>query len=758
VVRPEIEDLIRGWEILRHAGFVESGMLPYFRSFSRLLSEPADLVRLGRGTRSGHRAAFPELSYRLFRGRRPDVFDLFALFSLERPSAVGRLEAILGREKVRDLISCGFVHQVDGSIHPRIRIYLQGGEQVFLHDAPSCGLPFSQRAYMARDSIRFADFLDRDLGGRRFERGLDLGTGCGIQAHALARRCDSVVAIEGNERSLAYARANAMLNGVASIDFRLGDFMRPDFVRNEPTSCRGETFDLVVSNPPFLYLPRPLPGGHDPASDGGMGGITIPRRILARLPDLLRPGGEARILTSLPGWPDRPILERWIDRNLARRGFDVRLRFVEFLWRADQQDAYHARGIAVPPLVVADVRRGARTRGMITPPSPSAGEKMVLIRAEWRERARRQRERQRALTAAAGPRRLSRAIPLALDCLLRRECVSAPPLRLAIEPTTHCPLDCASCARAERVKEPRHIDPGMFGRILSQVRPRIVHLHGCGEPFAHPEARRLLADARRMGAQTAALTSLTDPDSIERAVASLEYLDRLQIGVDAVTQSVYGRVRRNGDLDQVRSGIRALVRARHRAGTRSPSIVLTFLLLERNIEEAVPFVRAAFKMGADGVVFLPVDLFTIETRERDLIGSLRGQDVAAILTKAAAAAARVGIPTNASLMLESRFLLDHRYGGGALPGRARCLRPWLSTYATVNGHVRPCSRFAYDDSSNLGNLVESSFPSIWNGAAYQLLRRGIRDRRPVHPPCSVCPGPHEEGGLLGNLRRRRKSP
>jgi MoaA/NifB/PqqE/SkfB family radical SAM enzyme len=354
--------------------------------------------------------------------------------------------------------------------------------------------------------------------------------------------------------------------------------------------------------------------------------------------------------------------------------------------------------------------------------------------------------------------RLRRAAPLAIACALRSSRVPALPLRLAIEPSTHCPLDCASCARAEQGREPRDMTPAVFEAILAQVRPRIVHLHGGGEPFAHPQLPRMCADARRTGARVAVLTSLTDAESIERAVASLPVLDRLHVGVDAVTQAVYERVRGGGDLDRVYAGVRALVRERAVRGGTHPAIILTFLLLERNIHEAVPFVRAAFAAGADGVTFLPVDLFGIESRTGDLVGRLRGKDVAEVVSHAARAAAQIGIRTNAELLLDLPIALDHSYGGTPLPGMLRCLRPWFSTFVTVDGYARPCSRFAYDASANLGNLTEVPFPSIWNGPAYRAVRAGMRGLKPVHELCARCPGPYEEGGLLGNLRRRRRSP
>ena len=83
---------------------------------------------------------------------------------------------------------------------------------------------------------------------RHVERALDIGCGCGFQALLLSLHARTVVATDVNRRALEFARLNAELNGVENIDWRHGDGLEP---------VRGERFDLVVSNPPYVIAPRP---------------------------------------------------------------------------------------------------------------------------------------------------------------------------------------------------------------------------------------------------------------------------------------------------------------------------------------------------------------------------------------------------------------------------------------------------------------------------------------------------------------------
>ena len=75
-----------------------------------------------------------------------------------------------------------------------------------------------------------------------------IGPGCGIQALLAAKHSERVVATDVNPRALAFAAFNAALNGIDKIEFRLGDGFAP---------VEGESFDLIVSNPPYVISPMP---------------------------------------------------------------------------------------------------------------------------------------------------------------------------------------------------------------------------------------------------------------------------------------------------------------------------------------------------------------------------------------------------------------------------------------------------------------------------------------------------------------------
>jgi hypothetical protein len=130
---------------------------------------------------------------------------------------------------------------------------------------------------------------------------LDLGTGCGVQALHLARHAGRVVATDVNVRALAVTRFNAALNGV-EVDVRDGSFFEP---------VRGEEFELIATNPPFVISPGRFGAGEQLVyRDSGLPGDQVVEHVVRRAPDHLAPGGWCQVLANWVVERGRPWDER----------------------------------------------------------------------------------------------------------------------------------------------------------------------------------------------------------------------------------------------------------------------------------------------------------------------------------------------------------------------------------------------------------------------------------------------------------------
>lgn len=120
-------------------------------------------------------------------------------------------------------------------------------------------------------------------------RVLDLGTGSGAVAIAIASErplCD-VTATDRSPDALAVARENARQLSLPNIRFVEGDWVEP---------LEGETFDLVVSNPPYVRSDDPALAAlaFEPRSAlaAGPDGLDAIRRLAADCGAVLVPGGS----------------------------------------------------------------------------------------------------------------------------------------------------------------------------------------------------------------------------------------------------------------------------------------------------------------------------------------------------------------------------------------------------------------------------------------------------------------------------------
>ena len=157
------------------------------------------------------------------------------------------------------------------------------------------------------------DIALRDIPRRADWRILDLGTGSGAIALAIARErplCQ-VTGVDNSANALDVAKLNARELSIANVRFVAGDWTEP---------VGDETFDLIVSNPPYVRegdeALRLL--AHEPSAAlvAGHDGLDALRILARECRDILAPGqklvlehgaDQERAVTALlaeAGWTD----------------------------------------------------------------------------------------------------------------------------------------------------------------------------------------------------------------------------------------------------------------------------------------------------------------------------------------------------------------------------------------------------------------------------------------------------------------------
>ncbi|MDR0357112.1 MAG: peptide chain release factor N(5)-glutamine methyltransferase [Clostridiales Family XIII bacterium] len=146
------------------------------------------------------------------------------------------------------------------------------------------------------DTETTVDEVIKYLKGKTARRAADLCTGSGVIAISLAKAYPSlkITASDAYEDALAVARINASEMGV----LKQIKFVKSDVYAAFKTGFGGATFDLIVSNPPYVKsdeiptLQREIVE-HEPlhALDGGADGLDFYRKIIAGAAPRLRKNG-----------------------------------------------------------------------------------------------------------------------------------------------------------------------------------------------------------------------------------------------------------------------------------------------------------------------------------------------------------------------------------------------------------------------------------------------------------------------------------
>ena len=220
-------------------------------------------------------ARLPALLWRT-RGGTP-LETLVRLFVLGQPADVAAVQRAVAPMSVDEWKEIGLIDVTASSAVAffQLRCYQ---DLVFAYDFTRRGRGGLRQDYVMGVSPSSLILAGMTVRHKKNASTLDLGSGCGIQAILAAPHSERVVGVDCNPRAIAVARFNANLNGITNVVFHEGDMFEP---------VKRETFDLIVSNPPFIISPE----NRHFFLNSGLEGDEICRRIVKEAPQFLQEGG-----------------------------------------------------------------------------------------------------------------------------------------------------------------------------------------------------------------------------------------------------------------------------------------------------------------------------------------------------------------------------------------------------------------------------------------------------------------------------------
>lgn len=319
------------------------------------------------------------------------------------------------------------------------------------------------------------------------------------------------------------------------------------------------------------------------------------------------------------------------------------------------------------------------------------------------------------------------------------------PSRLYLESTTKCNFYCRTCSKGYAPYHAEDLHEDIFEKVRREVMPANVRISitGFGEPTMAGDFDSILQMAVDNGSHVHFVTngSLLNYERIEK-------LTRCPVGItlsiDGATKETFESIRAGSNFDLIldKLGMIKKLRDIHLSGVYS-HFSFNFVALRQNIHELPEVIRLAHRHGIELVNVVDYAFGDMEFDENSPRFDPDHANRCLEEARTVAEELRVNIslpppytptppaPPRSSLwekVKESRRLFPepHRFP-------RRCSSPWTEPYIHTDGVVTPCCASV----QFLGNLQNDSFPRIWNGWRYRLLRRRIHSTFPP-PSCRRC--------------------
>ncbi len=331
--------------------------------------------------------------------------------------------------------------------------------------------------------------------------------------------------------------------------------------------------------------------------------------------------------------------------------------------------------------------------------------------------------------------------------------------KIYVEPSGRCNLDCVTCIRNVWAAPNEIMSNATYERILADL-PQFsptptIFFGGLGEPLMHPRLPQMIAQAKALGAPVELITNGTLlTERLARRLIEAG-LDRLWVSLDGATPESYADVRLGASLPKVIANVKRFSQLRPAAIRPHPEIGISFVAMQRNIQDLPNLMRLARRLGANRLMVSNVLPYTEQMKPEMLYNRVTNN--ATFLPSKEVP--HVNIPKMMTDQLVSQ-MLDQVMGQGwnvSFAGNNLGARndqcPFIEDGTTSvgwDGGVSPCWPLLHDHVSYMndrqrtshryavGNVAEQGLAALWRSPEYRAFRQKVQAFD--FAPCTFCGG------------------
>lgn len=280
------------------------------------------------------------------------------------------------------------------------------------------------------------------------------------------------------------------------------------------------------------------------------------------------------------------------------------------------------------------------------------------------------------------------------------------PIEVEIGLTNACNHRCIFCAVDYTGYKPDRIDSGILIKNLEELSERgtksIIYA-GEGEPLLHKEAPDIINRTKSFGIDAAMSTNgvLLTPEISKECLKSLTWV---RFSTSGITDATYDKIHqgRPGDLDRVLFHMEEAVKVKREQKLRT-TLGVQMLLLPDNKDEIMQMGKRLRQIGVDYYTIKP---FSQHPQSRHIlqVDYKEMLELESEVKELQTDDFKVYFRAHSMQKLECKREYKHCW---ALP---------FMVYLDAKGNLWPCIVFMGKDELKYGNINESSFVEIWEGA------------------------------------------
>ena len=347
------------------------------------------------------------------------------------------------------------------------------------------------------------------------------------------------------------------------------------------------------------------------------------------------------------------------------------------------------------------------------------------------------------------------------------------PIRIELECTTCCNLNCIMCPRTKGgIQNAHSMNKNMvfkkFKDIICQFKYcNVLSLHCFGEPLMNPQITEIIQYAKKKGLSVRFNTNAT---LLNREVSRklVEFgLDDLYISIESADQNNYKKIRRGADLTKVISNINYLTKLKKSMNKSTPKLSFYTVVIKDNYKDLPGLIKLAKDLEIEKIFLVSIQDDSWISTEKLFKELMEFYGLSASSEKFSKEHEYQSIPEHIKKLfiwyknslgnldaIKKRLkqktksfiisrdlmkkLVEHRKLAENLgvklsihmpvfDKRKMCELPWMCATIGVSGTVSPCNNL--NRLIEMGHISQGNWKKIWNSTLYKKFRKEVRKNK-----------------------------